>query len=175
MLSVPHIFLFYRKKMHCERGCVTDALLSAKYIFPIRKDIFACLFSIHNTISLSCHEQVCLSGLRFERYFSHHRAQWWEKYLSKRSPLKHTCLWHDKLIVLYFSCLSFNTKHSRERPCKLESIKCWFKEKKKQNSGKHMRSHQMILSLNDWFCKIDKLLHLLLTKAFFGLLDGYFY
>ena len=38
------------------------------------KDIFACLFSIYNTISLSCHEQVCLSGLRFERYFSHHRA-----------------------------------------------------------------------------------------------------
>ena len=32
----------------------------------IHKDIFACLFSIHNTISLSCHEQVCLSGLRFE-------------------------------------------------------------------------------------------------------------
>ena len=27
-----------------------------------------------NIISLSCHEQVCLSGLRFERYFSHHRA-----------------------------------------------------------------------------------------------------
>ena len=40
----------------------------------IRKDIFACLFSIHDTISLSCHEQVCLSGLRFERYFSHHQA-----------------------------------------------------------------------------------------------------
>ena len=31
----------------------------------IRKDIFACQFSIHNTISLSCHEQVCLSGLCF--------------------------------------------------------------------------------------------------------------
>ena len=29
----------------------------------LRKDIFACFFSIHNTISLSCHEQVCLSGL----------------------------------------------------------------------------------------------------------------
>ena len=28
----------------------------------IHKDIFACLFSIHNIISLSCHEQVCLSG-----------------------------------------------------------------------------------------------------------------
>ena len=26
----------------------------------IRKNVFACLFSIHNTISLSCHEQVCL-------------------------------------------------------------------------------------------------------------------
>ena len=37
--------------------------------FDIHKDIFACLFSIHNTISLSCHEQVCLSGLHFERYF----------------------------------------------------------------------------------------------------------
>ena len=24
-----------------------------------------------DVISLSCHEQVCLSGLRFERYFSH--------------------------------------------------------------------------------------------------------
>ena len=33
----------------------------------IHKDIFACLFSIHNTISLSCREQVCLSGLCFER------------------------------------------------------------------------------------------------------------
>ena len=27
-----------------------------------------------DTISLSRHEQVCLSGLRFERYFSHHRS-----------------------------------------------------------------------------------------------------
>ena len=71
-----------------------------KQSFGIHKDIFACLFSIHNTIGLSRHEQVCLSGLRFERYFSHHRARWWEKYLSKRSPLKHTCSWRDKLIVL---------------------------------------------------------------------------
>ena len=28
----------------------------------------------YNTISLSRHEQVYLSGLRFERYFSHDRA-----------------------------------------------------------------------------------------------------
>ena len=27
-------------------------------------------------------------------------AQWWEKYLSRRSPLKHTCPWRGKLIVL---------------------------------------------------------------------------
>ena len=27
-----------------------------------------------DTISLSGHEQVCLSGLHLERYFSHHRA-----------------------------------------------------------------------------------------------------
>ena len=31
----------------------------------IRKNIFACLFSVHNTISLSRHEQVCLMRLRF--------------------------------------------------------------------------------------------------------------
>ena len=35
------------------------------------KNIFAFLFSAHNTISLSCHEQVCLMRLCFERYFSH--------------------------------------------------------------------------------------------------------
>ena len=29
--------------------------------FDKRKNIFACLFSIHNTISLSRHEQVCFS------------------------------------------------------------------------------------------------------------------
>ena len=46
-----------------------------KMVTVIHKDIFACLFSIHNIISLSCHEQVSLSGLRFERYFSHHRAR----------------------------------------------------------------------------------------------------
>ena len=28
-------------------------------------------------------------------------SRWWEEYLSKRSPLKHSCSWHDKLIVLW--------------------------------------------------------------------------
>ena len=43
-------------------------------VSELRKNIFACLFSVHNTTSLSPHEQVCLMRLRFERYFSHHRA-----------------------------------------------------------------------------------------------------
>ena len=37
----------------------------------IRKNNFACLFNVHNTISLSREEQVCVMRLRFERYFSH--------------------------------------------------------------------------------------------------------
>ena len=45
------------------------------------KNIFACLFSIHN-ISLSRHEQVYLSGLRFERYFSHHQAYFKQQFTS---------------------------------------------------------------------------------------------
>ena len=42
--------------------------------FDIREYIFVCLFSVLDIISLSRHEQVCLIRLRFERYFSHHRA-----------------------------------------------------------------------------------------------------
>ena len=34
-------------------------------IIYVRKNIFACLFSVHNTITLSRHEQVCLMRLRF--------------------------------------------------------------------------------------------------------------
>ena len=36
----------------------------------LRKNTLACLFSVHDTLSLSGHEQVCLMRLRFERYFS---------------------------------------------------------------------------------------------------------
>ena len=62
--------------------------------------------SLNNTISLSRHEQVCLIRPCFERYFSHHQdersiSQCQEKYLLKRSPIKHTCSWCDKLIVLW--------------------------------------------------------------------------
>ena len=44
----------------------------------IEKGKFLIVQIIHalpNTISLSRHEQVCLMRLRFERYFSHHRAR----------------------------------------------------------------------------------------------------
>ena len=48
---------------------IEGILVMGKEELHIHKDLFACLFSIHNIISLSCPEQVCLSGLRFERYF----------------------------------------------------------------------------------------------------------
>ena len=40
--------------------------------FGIRKNIFACRFSVYNTTNLPRHEQVCLMRVRFERYLSHH-------------------------------------------------------------------------------------------------------
>ena len=45
-----------------------------KVVIDIRKNIFVCLFSVHKTISLSRHEQVCLIRLHFQIYFSHHQA-----------------------------------------------------------------------------------------------------
>ena len=43
----------------------------------MRKNIFTCLFSVYNTISLARHEQGCLIRLRFERYFSHPQQRKW--------------------------------------------------------------------------------------------------
>ena len=40
------------------------------------KNIFACLLCVHNMISLSCHEQVCLLRI---------------PYISKCSLIEHTC------------------------------------------------------------------------------------
>ena len=39
-----------------------EKVIKRKEISYIRKNIFACLFSVHYTISLSRHEQVCLNG-----------------------------------------------------------------------------------------------------------------
>ena len=70
----------------------------AKIMTIIRKNIFACLFSVRNTISLSRHEQVCLMRLRFERYFSHHRAMW--RSIS-RNVASLNILVHDVINLLY--------------------------------------------------------------------------
>ena len=80
----------------------------SRHMQIIRKNIFACLSSVRNTISLSRHEQVCLVRLRFERYFS----QWWEKYLSKRSLIEYSCSWRNKLIVLKYKLTCLLTYHS---------------------------------------------------------------
>ena len=50
--------------------------------------------------------------LRFRRYVSNYQARWWEKYLSKRSFIKHTFSWRDKLIICG-SRYSFNGKLSK--------------------------------------------------------------
>ena len=77
--------------MSSPRGCFSEC-----NSLELRQ-IYENPFLFYNTIALSGHEQVCLSRLRFEKYFSLHR----EKDLSKRNLLKHTCSWLDKLIVLW--------------------------------------------------------------------------
>ena len=52
------------------------------------------------TVSFIVSVKVCIFPLNM-RYIIINVARWWEKYLSKRSPLKHTCSGHDKLIVLW--------------------------------------------------------------------------
>ena len=42
-------------------------------LFSIGKKVFAGLTSVHNIISLSCHEQICLLRLHFEGYFLNDR------------------------------------------------------------------------------------------------------
>ena len=66
----------------------------SKQKLSMRKNIFACLFSVHNTICLSCHEQVCLMSVHFEGYFSHGRG------ISRNVASLNTCSWRDKLIAL---------------------------------------------------------------------------
>ena len=90
-----------KKKHLCRRDKNYYYFWKSNISVIIRENIFACLFSVHNTTGLSRHGQVCLIRLRFEWYFSHHQAQWWERYISKRSLTEHACSWRDKLILLY--------------------------------------------------------------------------
>ena len=62
------------------------------------KNIFACLFSVHNIISLSHHDQVSLMRLRFKKYFFHHWAPWWAMYFSKSNFIKD--IFHDMINLL---------------------------------------------------------------------------
>ena len=39
---------------------ISAFVIGLNLVILIRKNIFACLFSVHNTISLSRHEQVCM-------------------------------------------------------------------------------------------------------------------
>ena len=100
-----------------------------------------------STISLSRHEQVCLMRLRFERYFSHHRAWWWEKYLSKRSLIKHTCSWRDKLIVLW--TLNREAKIFLRKVIQAQEnfwVGAW-----QLQAVLTLNNHANILSINEWF------------------------
>ena len=60
-------------------------------------------------------------------------AQWWEKYLSKHNPLKHTCWWCDKLILLlkrsyYLFLLDYIKIHKKQKLSALDIIESWSKE-----------------------------------------------
>ena len=60
-------------------------------------------------------------------------APWWEKYLSKRSLIKLTCSWHDKLIILskHVTCQKWQCRGKRVFQMldleKKQSAKSWWK------------------------------------------------
>ena len=66
----------------------------------IDKNIFTCLFSVRNVISLSNHEQVCLMRLCFERYFSRHRTN--DGGSISRNVVSLNILGHDVINLLYY-------------------------------------------------------------------------
>ena len=58
----------------------------------------------YNTISLSSHEQICLSRLRFDRYFYNHPIIFWNvAYLN--------ILVHDVINLLYYEYWTDKQKH----------------------------------------------------------------
>ena len=48
--------------------CSTCQFMKIAIKYDGRENIFSCLFSVHNTISFSRYEKVCLIRLRFEIY-----------------------------------------------------------------------------------------------------------
>ena len=49
--------------MKCSPYIFKTFIFVLKFKTDIRKNIYACLLNVHNTISLSRHEQVCLIRL----------------------------------------------------------------------------------------------------------------
>ena len=66
----PHNLILSRKGLleHTKRAALQAGWIWKECEFNLCKNIFARLFSVHNTICLSRHEQVCLMRLHFERY-----------------------------------------------------------------------------------------------------------
>ena len=102
-----HVSLFFIKIIYC--------IFYSSYIF-IRQCFWRPFASRSVSIWVNCLEDNCLITLICPVILISHIVQlllickfycfiyvtwWWEKYLSKRSPLKHTCSWPDKLIVLW--------------------------------------------------------------------------
>ena len=55
-----------------KRKVFTNAFFPSQFSYcPLTWMFHSRKLNINNTISLSCHDQVCLIRLRFERYFSH--------------------------------------------------------------------------------------------------------
>ena len=76
--------------------CVHKGLLSNYFIIILISHIVHLLL----IRKFYCFRPVCIFPLNM-RDIIIYVAQWWEKYLSKCSLIKHTCSWRDKLIVLW--------------------------------------------------------------------------
>ena len=74
--SIIHIFLYTIKEKQTK--ITLKEHKNPKEKLEIHNNNFTCPFSVHSTVSLSRHEQLCLIRLCLERYFSYP----WEKYFS---------------------------------------------------------------------------------------------
>ena len=121
-------------------------MLMSHNLLHILVKIFALVFSVFIIQCLSRHEQVCLTRLPFERYFSYHRAWWREKYLSTSSLIKDAYSWRDKLlyIVAYTEHIKLQqeiTSHATlkkiiwsSRPNEVIAHSSWWKPRTVDNS-----------------------------------------
>ena len=85
--------------------------LTQTHLFCIRKSLLSNYFNLSNYLishiaqrllirKFYCSVKVIIFTLTM-RDIIIYVARWSEKYLSNRNPLKHTCSWRDKLIVLW--------------------------------------------------------------------------